>query len=158
MPKAKAKATTARRTTAKRKTAVKKVAPKKTATKKPAAKKAAVKTAVKASPKKIAVISDKQTKTQIYKAIAEHTELKVTDVKAVFESFHGIVEGHLKKRGSGQVTIPEVGVKIRRVRKPATKARKGRNPFTGEEITIKAKPARDVVRVTALKSLKEIAD
>jgi nucleoid DNA-binding protein len=42
------------------------------------------------------------------------------------------------------------------VRKPARKARKGINPFTGEEMMFKAKPARNVVKVTALKRLKEM--
>jgi nucleoid DNA-binding protein len=39
-------------------------------------------------------------------------------------------------------------------RKPATKAREGINPFTKEPITIKAKPARNVVRVRPLRMLK----
>ena len=47
-------------------------------------------------------------------------------------------------------------MKIKVVRKPATKARPGINPFTGEEIMIKAKPARNVVKVTPLKNLKEM--
>ena len=47
-----------------------------------------------------------------------------------------------------------VGLKMKRVKKPATKARKGINPFTGEEMMFKAKPARNVVKVQALKGLK----
>ena len=66
-----------------------------------------------------------------------------------------MIEGHMKKRGSGEFTIPDTGVKIRRVRKPARKARMGRNPATGEEMKIAAKPASTVVRVTALKALKD---
>jgi nucleoid DNA-binding protein len=42
--------------------------------------------------------------------------------------------------------------------KRATKARPGRNPFTGEEIMIAAKPARRVVRVRPLKALKDMAE
>jgi len=42
------------------------------------------------------------------------------------------------------------------VRKPAVKAHKGINPFTGEETMFKAKPARNVVKIRALKSLKDM--
>ena len=66
-----------------------------------------------------------------------------------------MIEGHMKRRGSGEFTIPDTGVKIRRVRKPARKARMGRNPATGEEMKIAAKPATTVVRVSALKALKD---
>jgi hypothetical protein len=66
-----------------------------------------------------------------------------------------MAEAHMKKNGSGEFTIPEVGVKIRRHKKPATKSRKMISPFTGEEITVKAKPARNTVKLTALKGLKE---
>jgi nucleoid DNA-binding protein len=66
-----------------------------------------------------------------------------------------MIEGHMKKRGSGEFTIPDTGVKIRRVRKPARKSRMGRNPATGEPIKIAAKPASTVVRVSALKALKD---
>ena len=41
-------------------------------------------------------------------------------------------------------------------RKPATKARKGINPFTKEEVMFKAKPARNVVKVRPLRGLKEM--
>ena len=47
-------------------------------------------------------------------------------------------------------------LKLKTVQKPATKARKGRNPFTGEEITIKAKPASRKVRVRALRALNNL--
>jgi nucleoid DNA-binding protein len=47
-------------------------------------------------------------------------------------------------------------MKVKVVKKPATKARLGKNPFTGEEIMIKAKPARKTVKVTALKGLKDM--
>jgi nucleoid DNA-binding protein len=47
-------------------------------------------------------------------------------------------------------------MKIEVKRKPATKARKGINPFTGEETIFKAKPARNVVRIRALKKVKDM--
>ena len=124
-------------------------AKKKTTTKKTTAKKSAP-----AAPK-VKAITEKQTKSQIVSQIADETGLSKKDVNNVFQSLGNIVEGHMKKRGSGEVTIPETGVKIRRHRKPATKARKGVNPFTGEPMTIKAKPAQNTVKVTALKGLKE---
>jgi len=127
-------------------------------------KKTAVKKAVKAAPKKAApakaaapmkAITAKQTKTQIIAAIAESTGVSKKDVGAVFSSMAAMAEAHMKKNGSGEFTIPEVGVKIRRHKKPATKSRKMISPFTGEEITVKAKPARNTVKLTALKGLKE---
>jgi nucleoid DNA-binding protein len=124
---------------------------------KPAKKKVSVaKPAV--APKKVNAVKDKQTKSQIISHIAEDAGIEKKTVKAVFESLDRLAQAHLMTRGSGELTIPEVGVKLRCVKKKATKARKGRNPFTGEEITIKAKPARNVVRVTALKKLKELAE
>ncbi len=48
-------------------------------------------------------------------------------------------------------------MKIKLVRKPAQPARKGINPFTKEEVMFKAKPARNVIKVLALKSLKDMA-
>jgi nucleoid DNA-binding protein len=62
----------------------------------------------------------------------------------------------VQRRGSGEFSIPETGVKIRRIKKPARKSRMGRNPATGETIKIAAKPATTVVKVTALKALKEM--
>jgi len=47
-------------------------------------------------------------------------------------------------------------MKLTVVRKPATKARKGINPFTGEETMFKAKPARNVVKIRPLKNLKDM--
>lgn len=123
------------------------MAVKKKAAEKPAAGKAAA-PAVKA-------ISSKQTKTQIITALSETTGLAKKDVGNVLAALGAMIEGHMKKRGSGEFTIPDTGVKIRRVKKPARKARMGRNPATGEPMKIAAKPASTVVRVTALKSLKD---
>jgi nucleoid DNA-binding protein len=67
-----------------------------------------------------------------------------------------IINGHLKKGGAGVCTIPGL-MKIKTIHKPATRARKGTNPFTGEEMMFKAKPARNVVKVLPLKNLKAMA-
>ncbi len=124
------------------------------AVKKKAAKKTAAKKAAVAAPA-VKAITAKQTKTQIVTAIAESTELSRKDVAAVFSALGGMIEAHMKRRGSGEFTIPDTGVKVRRVKKPARKARMGRNPATGEPMKIAAKPASTVVRVTALKALKD---
>ena len=60
------------------------------------------------------------------------------------------------KKGPGLFAVPGL-MKIVVIQKPAVKARKGINPFTGEETTFKAKPARNVVKIAALKNLKEMA-
>jgi nucleoid DNA-binding protein len=134
--------------------AVKKKAAKKTTARRAAPKKkVAAKKA--AAPAKLKSITTKQTKTQIIQAIAEETDLTRKQVAEVFGSLGNLIQRHMQKRGSGEFTIPETGVKVRRVRKPARKARMGRNPATGESIKIAAKPASTVVKVTALKALKE---
>ena len=124
------------------------------AVKKKAAKKAVAKKTAVAAPA-VKAIGTKMTKTQIIAAIADSTELTKKDVAGVFAALGTLVEGHMKRRGSGEFTIPDTGVKIRRVKKPARKARMGRNPATGEAMKIAAKPASTVVRVSALKALKD---
>lgn len=105
--------------------------------------------------KKPSAITDKQTKSQILSSIAEDTGLTKKEVTAVMDSLAEHAQAHLQKKGSGEFTIPTLGVKLRRVIKPARKARKGVNPFTGEEIMIKAKPATTSVKATVLKALKD---
>ncbi len=124
------------------------------AVKKKVAKKKVAKKAAAAAPA-VKAITQKQTKTQIIAALAESTGLSKKDIAGVMAALGNMIEGHMKKRGSGEFTIPDTGVKIRRVRKPARKARMGRNPATGEEMKIAAKPASTVVRVTTLKALKD---
>ena len=95
------------------------------------------------------------TKSQMMTALAEETGLSKKQMAIVFESMARLIKQNLGKRGPGVFTIPGL-IKLRVQRKPATKARKGINPFTGEEIMIKAKPARNVVKATALKALKDM--
>ena len=109
---------------------------------------------MKAAPR-LKSIADKQTKTQILTTISEETGLSRKDVAAVFTSMSDLITRHVQKRGSGEFSIPDCGIKVRRVIKPRTKARMGRNPATGEEIKIPAKPAKTVVKLTALKALKD---
>ncbi len=95
------------------------------------------------------------TKTEVLRTIAEDTGLTRKEAAAVFESLNGVIKKSLGRRGSGVFTLPGL-VKMRVVKKPATKAREGINPFTGEKMMFKAKPARKIVRVSALKGLKDM--
>ena len=104
---------------------------------------------------KVKSISAKYNKTQILDAIAESTELSRKQVGSVLDSLATVIEGHVKKNAVGEFVLPGL-LKITTVRKPATKARKGINPFTGEEQMFKAKPAKTVVKIRPLKKLKEM--
>ena len=95
------------------------------------------------------------TKTEIYGNIAETTELTKKEVASVFEALSGEIKRAVGRNGPKAFTIPGL-CKIVIQNKPATKARKGINPFTGEETTFKAKPARNVVKVRPLKALKDM--
>ncbi len=103
---------------------------------------------------KVRAIPTKQTKSQILLAIAEETGLTRQQVAAVFTSMDGLIARHMMKRGSGEFTIPDIGLKVRKVVKPRTKARMGRNPVTGEPIQIAAKPQRTVIKALALAAMK----
>jgi nucleoid DNA-binding protein len=103
------------------------------------------------------VSSEKQTKNQIIKAISEATGVSGKDVKNVFSTTYQLAKSHLTKKGSGEFSLPEMGIKIVRKTKPATKKKQGRNPLTGESIVIPAKPKREVIKVRPLKALKELA-
>lgn len=96
------------------------------------------------------------TKSETLNFISEKTGLTKKDVGTVFDTLAVLMKRDLKGRGGpGVYTIPGL-MKVKVVRKPATKARKGTNPFTGEEMMFKAKPARNVVKILPLKGLKEM--
>jgi len=94
------------------------------------------------------------TKSESLTYIAEETGFSKVEVGMVFDSLANLIQRDLKK-GPGVYTVPGL-MKIKVVRKPATRARKGVNPFTGEEMMFKAKPARNIVKVLALKGLKDM--
>ncbi len=104
---------------------------------------------------KTTAIKSPMTKTQIISALSEATELDKKKVNLVLEELEGLIERHLRPRGAGQFTLPGL-LKIVKSTKPATKERKGINPFTGEEAIFKAKPARKIIKVKALKKLKDM--
>ena len=122
----------------------------------PAKKKATAKKAP-APAKKIKAISERYSKTQMLTQIAENTELSRKQVQSVLNELTDIIEGHVKKRACGEFVLPGL-MKIVTVKKPAKKARKGINPFTGEETVFKAKPASIAVKIRPLKKLKEMAE
>ena len=105
--------------------------------------------------KAAASVKKPPTKSEIYNAIMQETDLTRRQVGAVFDSLEGLISKELKPRGSGMFSLPGL-CKIKVVKKPATKARKGINPFTGEETVFKAKPARKAVKVQPLKGLKDM--
>ncbi|AMX01745.1 HU family DNA-binding protein [Microbulbifer thermotolerans] len=133
----------------KKATAAKKAPAKKATASKAPAKKAAV--------KKITAVKEKYTKTQILNQIAENTELTRKQVQSVLDELADVIHAHIKKRAVGEFALPGL-LKITTVKKPARKARKGINPFTGEETVFKAKPASIQVKVRPLKKLKEMAE
>ena len=96
-----------------------------------------------------------KTKSEIYNELIEASQLTRKQVASVFDGLTTIVEQELGKKGPGMFTIPGL-LKLKVISKPATKAREGVNPFTKEPMTIKAKPARKVVKAYPLKSLKEM--
>ncbi len=117
------------------------------------AKKAAPKASAKAAP----ATGDKKkpaTKAEVYTALADKTGLTKKQVTEVFDALGDMINAHLGKKGPGLFVIPGL-VKLKVVRKPATKAKQGINPFTKEPMTIKAKPARNVVKAVPLKGLKD---
>ena len=136
----------------KTKTKAKSTAKKKTAVKKTAAKKPAAKAAKKGAMK-FPNSNKPRTKTETYSLLAEASGLAKKDIATVFDALSGLIGQDLKK-GPGMFTLPGL-MKIRVVHKPAVKARKGTNPFTGEEMMFKAKPAHNVVKVRPLKALKD---
>jgi nucleoid DNA-binding protein len=94
-------------------------------------------------------------KTEILNALAEGTGLSKKQVGSVFDELAKLIESNLGKKGPGVFNVPGL-MKILVKRKEATKARKGINPFTKEEVMIKAKPARNIVRIRPLKGLKDM--
>ncbi|MGQ0552212.1 MAG: HU family DNA-binding protein [Planctomycetota bacterium] len=95
-----------------------------------------------------------RTKSEVFKAVSEKTGLSRKQVASVFDTMAGLIKKDLNK-GPGLFTIPGL-IKVKVVKKPATKARMGVNPFTGQEMMFKAKPARKVVKAQPLKALKSM--
>jgi nucleoid DNA-binding protein len=95
-------------------------------------------------------------KTAVFEELAQNMGLAKKQVGAVFDALGVLIERHLKANSTGQFTLPGL-LKIEVKKMPATKARKGKNPLTGEETVFKAKPARRVIKIRPLKKLKDMA-
>ena len=95
-------------------------------------------------------------KSEVLNRISQATELSRKQVSSVFEALSQEIGSAVGKKGSGVFAVPGL-MKITVIQKPATKARKGINPFTKEECIFKAKPARKVIKVRPLKALKDMA-
>jgi nucleoid DNA-binding protein len=121
-----------------------------------AARKVPKKSEKKASTRKAAAVKTPMTKTAMLEQIAGNTGITKKQASSVFDELTTLIESHVKKGAVGQFTFPGL-MKIEVRHKPATKAHKGINPFTGEETIFKAKPARNVVKIRPLKKLKDMA-
>ena len=95
------------------------------------------------------------TKSETYAYLVATTGLSRKQVAGLFSDLADLIGKSVGKKGPGTYVVPGL-MKIRVVRKPATKAREGINPFTGEKTMFKAKPARNVVKIQALKALKDM--
>ena len=95
------------------------------------------------------------TKSQVVSELSDITELDKKSINRVFDGLTELIKKQLGSRGPGEFVIPGL-LKLRAVKKPATKDRPGINPFTKQPITIKGKPASKKVRATALKALKDL--
>jgi nucleoid DNA-binding protein len=135
----------------------KKVVRKATTAKKPALKAKTAKTAKTIRKSAAVKVAKPMKKAQLYSHISECSGVSRKEVACVFDALGEIMESHLKKGAPGEFTVPGL-MKCKVIRKPATKARKGINPFTGEPTTFKAKPARNVIKVRPLKALKEMVN
>ena len=95
------------------------------------------------------------TKSDILNHIVKETGLSRKDASATLDALGGIIRKSL--RGGGIFTMPGL-LKMKVVKKPATKEREGTNPFTGAKMLFKAKPASKKVRVLPLKGLKAMVN
>lgn len=95
------------------------------------------------------------TKSQVVSELAELTELDKKSINRVFDGLTDIIKKQLGSRGPGEFVIPGL-LKLKTVKKAATKDRPGINPFTKQPTTFKGKPASKKIRASALKALKDL--
>ncbi|MGD9591586.1 MAG: HU family DNA-binding protein [Candidatus Berkiella sp.] len=126
------------------------------AVKRATAKRTAKPKAAKKSSGPVSVGRKPFSKSQLVAEIVERTGVARKDVVAMMETIGNIIDAHLQKSGPEVFSWPGM-FKIQVVKKPATKARQGVNPFTGETMMFKAKPASRRVKIRPLKQLKAMA-
>mgnify|MGYP003488951842 FL=1 len=120
------------------------------------AKKPAKKGARKAAPKAPQSIRSVLTKSQLVAHLADAAKVAAKDVRVLLAALEDSIRASISKKGPRTFVLPGL-LKITAVAVPAKKARKGVNPFTGEETTFKAKPATVKVKVRPMKKLKDAA-
>jgi DNA-binding protein HU-beta len=92
-------------------------------------------------------------KSALINAVVEATgDVSRKHVTSILDALSEVAYKELKK--SGVFTMPGFA-KFRVVKKPATKARQGINPFTKQPITFAAKPASKSVRARPIKAIKD---
>ena len=123
--------------------------------KKAAPKAAEPKSAPAAAKKAPAGAAKSLTKAEIYTQLSEKTGLTRKQVASVFDGVSELIGKELGKKGPGLFIVPGL-LKLKVVRKPATKERPGIDPFTKQPKVFKAKPARNVVKAVPLKALKDL--
>ena len=108
-----------------------------------------------AGSSKVSAANKARSKSEVYGSIAEQTGLSRKQISEVFDIMRGMIEKDLSKKGPGVFAVPGM-MKLKAVHKPAEKATTRANPFKpGEMMTVKAKPARTVVKIRPLKALKD---
>ena len=117
--------------------------------------KAAPAPAAKKVEKAAAPKAKQATKSEIFGVLAEKTGLSKKQISEVFDAMSEAIAKDLGKKGPGIFVVPGL-LKLKVVDKPATKAKQGINPFNGQPMTIKAKPARKVIKAVPLKALKDL--
>jgi nucleoid DNA-binding protein len=96
-------------------------------------------------------------KTEVLTALAEATGLTKQQVAALFDELGNLIKKNLGEQGPGAFQLLDL-LQIKVVRKPATAEHMGVNPFTKQEMVIKAKPAKNTVKVVPLKGLKSMVN
>ncbi len=108
-----------------------------------------------AKPVKISAANKRRSKGEIFSTIAEHVGVTRKQVAHVFDIMGSMIGADLSK-GAGEFAVPGM-MRIKVIKKPATKATTKPNPFKpGEMMTVKAKPARNIIKIRPLKGLKEM--
>ena len=94
------------------------------------------------------------TQTQLADAVADRAGTSRADAKRVLTALEEVVLDQIADAEKVKIgSVVQIEVRVR----PATKARPGRNPATGEEITIAAKPASVAVKARPLARAKQAA-
>ena len=97
-------------------------------------------------------MATQMSKSQLIEKIATTTEVSKKEVKGVMEALVDV--GHKELKKNGLFLVPGFA-KFVVIKKPATKARKGINPFTKEPTVFKAKPARKIIKARPVKAAKD---